>query len=257
MAPYCAQADVRPLRSGTILSRACTIAADLIIVIISWRYAAQGFGWRLRRMPTLPLTRVMILNGSAYFLALLVLNALHLTLTMLSIVGLSEPASDVTEFTDPYVLLSPFFDACARPRHQSRSPHPLNSLTAILICRFLFALHAANLKSSAVSVDLYMNTSLNLDDTRPRIVGAFSALHYDADLGAQARSADPERTLQFASLVVESMGGAVGDEWDADELELELDADVEQGTSATEVDSASEGGPEQVSSGTTVWKNRR
>ncbi|OSC96666.1 hypothetical protein PYCCODRAFT_1428961 [Trametes coccinea BRFM310] len=35
--------------------------------------------------------------------ALLVLNALHLTLTMLSIVGLSEPASYVTEFTNPYV----------------------------------------------------------------------------------------------------------------------------------------------------------
>ncbi|KAL7280275.1 hypothetical protein ACG7TL_005188 [Trametes sanguinea] len=210
---------------GTILSRACTIVADLLVVTISWRYAAQGFGWKLRSMPTLPLTCVMILNGSAYFLALLVLNALHLTLTMLSIVGLSEPASDVTEFTDP--------------------------LTVILICRFLLALHAANLKSSAVGGSLGTDLDLNIDQNNMSLrIGGMSELINDNYAAGQAERAAQEGTLHFAAIVTGSMGGVVGDMWDEGVLELDTEDNSENVTSATEMGSESGSlGLEQASSG--------
>ncbi|KAI0662103.1 hypothetical protein C8Q70DRAFT_627273 [Cubamyces menziesii] len=58
------------------------------------------------------------MSGTVYFVALLIMNVLHLTLTLTSIVDIRSPVSQVTILTDP--------------------------LTAILICRFLLALQSAN-----------------------------------------------------------------------------------------------------------------
>ncbi|KAI9067365.1 hypothetical protein FKP32DRAFT_1601222 [Trametes sanguinea] len=106
---------------GTAVSRSCIIAADLMVIIISWWFAAKDWTIRDIRSPTMSLTRVMVLNGTTYFLALTLLNILHLTLTLLSLVGVADQISPVTIFVDP--------------------------LTAILICRFLLDLHAANSRS--------------------------------------------------------------------------------------------------------------
>ncbi|CDO74748.1 hypothetical protein BN946_scf184411.g5 [Trametes cinnabarina] len=97
--------------------------------------------------------------------ALTTLNILHLTLTLLSVVGVDEPTSVVVVFTDP--------------------------LTAILICRFLLALHAAN-------------AQMTHGDARD-----------DTDLEAFARSSN-QQTLRFVSGVVDSLGATL-----ADGLELE------------------------------------
>ncbi|KAI8993928.1 hypothetical protein BD414DRAFT_411494, partial [Trametes punicea] len=108
---------------ATAVSRSGTIAADILLVAISWRYAAQDWTFRDARTPTMSLTRVMVLNGHA----LSILNALHLTLTLLSLVGVADDISPVTIFTDP--------------------------LTAILICRFLLDLHSANVKTTGQDTD--------------------------------------------------------------------------------------------------------
>ncbi|KAL7281480.1 hypothetical protein ACG7TL_004795 [Trametes sanguinea] len=111
-----------PEFSGTAVSRSCIIAADLMVIAISWWYAAKDWTIRDIRSPTMSLTLVMVLNGTTYFLALTLLNILHLTLTLLSLVGVADQISPVTIFVDP--------------------------LTAILICRFLLDLHSANVKST-------------------------------------------------------------------------------------------------------------
>ncbi|KAJ3018170.1 hypothetical protein NUW54_g405 [Trametes sanguinea] len=123
---------------GTSLSRSCAIAADILLIAMSWWYAAQGWTLRdFRKYGMLSgLTRVMLLNGTTYFLALVLLNAIHLTLTLLAIRGVTDPVSEAVVFTDP--------------------------LTSILICRLLLALQAANLKASSHGVE---ETWINESDT--------------------------------------------------------------------------------------------
>ncbi|KAI0652938.1 hypothetical protein C8Q70DRAFT_928912 [Cubamyces menziesii] len=143
------------------LSRSCAIASDLLIIAITWWNAIRNGSLDAMRHdgPKMSLTRVMVLNGTTYFLALVLLNTLHLTLTLLSIVGLTEPVSEVTIFTDP--------------------------LTAVIICRFLLALHAANHKTT----DMGSNTSW---------LGTLS----EVNLG----------TFNFASSAVHSMESVVASE---------------------------------------------
>ncbi|KAJ8468312.1 hypothetical protein ONZ51_g9725 [Trametes cubensis] len=147
--------------SGVGLSRSCAIASDLLIIAITWWNAIRNGSLDAMRHdgPKMSLTRVMVLNGTTYFLALVLLNTLHLTLTLLSIVGLTEPVSEVTIFTDP--------------------------LTAVIICRFLLALHAANHKTT----DMGSNTSW---------LGTLS----EVNLG----------TFNFASSAVHSMESVVASE---------------------------------------------
>ncbi|KAI0331607.1 hypothetical protein GY45DRAFT_1321921 [Cubamyces sp. BRFM 1775] len=93
------QGTVFDAKIGVGLSRSCAIASDLLIIAITWWNAVRNGSLDAMRRdrPKMSLTRVMVLNGEA----LVLLNTLHLTLTLLSIVGLTEPVSEVTIFTDP------------------------------------------------------------------------------------------------------------------------------------------------------------
>ncbi|KAI9067892.1 hypothetical protein FKP32DRAFT_1683598, partial [Trametes sanguinea] len=163
--------------TGTALSRSCTIAADLIVIATTWWNATfDGSIRHIRGASKMPLTRVLLYNGATYFLALSTLNILHLTLTMLSVVGVDEPTSVVVVFTDP--------------------------LTAILVCRFLLALHAANLRS----------TVQNSQDTEP----------------ATFARASNQMTMRFASLDTDPLsatltGGLEREKDDFDNGDLDMD----------------------------------
>ncbi|KAI0324214.1 hypothetical protein GY45DRAFT_1439224 [Cubamyces sp. BRFM 1775] len=150
-----AQAPVS--RPSVGLSRASAITADLLVIVITMWYAMKGGTRTLRhvRSSVPSFTRVLVVNGTIYFLALLTLNSLHLILTLVSIVEVVEAVSQVTIFTDP--------------------------LTAILICRFLLALHSTNAKV--------------VDETS-------ASSQFD-------RGGDDDGTLQFASMIVGTMGGTV------------------------------------------------
>ncbi|KAI0704463.1 hypothetical protein C8T65DRAFT_741030 [Cerioporus squamosus] len=105
----------------TIVSRTTQIAFDLLLIGITW--------WSLLKhvhgMRTTSFTAVFVRHGMIYFIVMLVLNTLHLALTLVSIgVAPSTPASSVTIFTLP--------------------------LTAILVSRFLLDLQHAN--SEAVHI---------------------------------------------------------------------------------------------------------
>ncbi|CDO69185.1 hypothetical protein BN946_scf185042.g87 [Trametes cinnabarina] len=130
---------------GTAVSRSCVIAADLLVIVISWWYAVKDRSIRDMLSSPMSLTRVMVLNGTTYFLALTLLNILHLTLTLLSLVGVADQISPVTIFVDPYALSNTMALLAMCPISDRR---PGYSLTAILICRFLLDLHATNVKST-------------------------------------------------------------------------------------------------------------
>ncbi|KAH9893636.1 hypothetical protein C8Q73DRAFT_697834 [Cubamyces lactineus] len=149
------QGTVFDAKIGVGLSRSCAIASDLLIIAITWWNAVRNGSLDAMRRdrPKMSLTRVMVLNGT--YRALVLLNTLHLTLTLLSIVGLTEPVSEVTIFTDP--------------------------LTAVIICRFLLALHAASSKTT----DLGSNSSWlgTLSEVNLGTLNFASSATHSVDLG--------------------------------------------------------------------------
>ncbi|KAI1787976.1 hypothetical protein LXA43DRAFT_1184168 [Ganoderma leucocontextum] len=89
-------------KSVTIISRTCLIAADLILVCITWANLYRRGGLR----HSLEMNRfiaVLLLDGTIYFVVLLLLNTLHLTLSMLSV---STPAH-LAPLTSPGEVIIP------------------------------------------------------------------------------------------------------------------------------------------------------
>ncbi|KAL1938182.1 hypothetical protein VTO73DRAFT_11826 [Trametes versicolor] len=102
---------------GVIVSRASLIVADMLVVIVTWMSWRKGMSHAVAGMvPTL--SNILMYNGTIYFLVVVICNAVHLTLTVISITTPLTQVSEATALTDP--------------------------LTAILICRFLLALQHAN-----------------------------------------------------------------------------------------------------------------
>ncbi|OSC96671.1 hypothetical protein PYCCODRAFT_1481818 [Trametes coccinea BRFM310] len=155
---------------GVAVSRSCNIASDFLVILVTWRSAAKGQWLHAVNGHRPSLMRVMMLNGTIYFLALLIVNSLHLILTLLSIDAGVDPASSVTLFSDP--------------------------LTAILICRFLLDLHAANARAAWEDSDDTRLAGVNLSQ-----VGS----------------------IRFASLAAHSMAGAVATESEDSTLDTEME----------------------------------
>ncbi|TFK85095.1 hypothetical protein K466DRAFT_654427, partial [Polyporus arcularius HHB13444] len=91
----------------TAISRSSLIIADIILIVITWwtipkRHVAL-------REPRSLLARTLLLDGTIYFIMLLILNSLHITFTLLSIFG-TGGSSNMTAFTEPVtsVLTSRF-----------------------------------------------------------------------------------------------------------------------------------------------------
>ncbi|RPD73182.1 hypothetical protein L226DRAFT_572616 [Lentinus tigrinus ALCF2SS1-7] len=97
-----------------IIVRTCLIAADLILIYVTWsRLGRKGFSTSHRSF-----VGVVLRDGTIYFVVLVLLNMLHLIFTMLSIDTPLQGASNVSAFTEP--------------------------VTATLVSRFLIHLQAAN-----------------------------------------------------------------------------------------------------------------
>ncbi|RPD57187.1 hypothetical protein L227DRAFT_578097 [Lentinus tigrinus ALCF2SS1-6] len=111
----------------TIASRTCLISSDALLVLVTWWKLSRGSVAHRRKGS---FVYVLLRDGTMYFMALLALNALHLTLTLLSHVQALQSVSVVTLFTEP--------------------------LTGILVGRFLLNLQSANQKA------LDMEPSLDL-----------------------------------------------------------------------------------------------
>ncbi|KAM5541392.1 hypothetical protein V8D89_004946 [Ganoderma adspersum] len=118
----CVEVDLMSPTLGkrlTIASRVGLIAADSLLILITW-FSLSRNGTKLGlTFRTATLAEVLLRDGTIYFVVLVVLNVLHLAFSLISVaVPALEITSDMTAFTDP--------------------------LTAILVQRFLIHLQSAN-----------------------------------------------------------------------------------------------------------------
>ncbi|RDX42916.1 hypothetical protein OH76DRAFT_1422252 [Lentinus brumalis] len=157
----------------TIASRTCLITADLLLIYVTW------FNMYRRTGPRHPGVRnrflhILLRDGTIYFVVLAVLNTLHLTLSLLSIEYAISNISYVTQFSEPPALVLTRLIA--------------NSLTTILISRFLMHLQAANRRVLHLSsLDSTLAASSRTDTLIfQRVVGSLGesldAATYDCDV---------------------------------------------------------------------------
>ncbi|KAI0788106.1 hypothetical protein C8Q74DRAFT_656716 [Fomes fomentarius] len=107
----------------TSASRASLIAADVLLIFITWSALSGRRGFRTKNS----FSHVLLRDGTIYFICLLILNSVHLVFTELSIARSTfQVGSYVIYFTEP--------------------------LTAILVSRFMMNLQVVN--STAVHVGL-------------------------------------------------------------------------------------------------------
>ncbi|RPD57220.1 hypothetical protein L227DRAFT_578128 [Lentinus tigrinus ALCF2SS1-6] len=135
----------------TIASRACLIAADALLILLTWRKLYRGDANTREKGG---FVHVLLRDGTIYFLVLVVQNILHLTLTLLSIstVLQNQNVSVVALFTEP--------------------------LTAILVSRFLIDLQVANRRS--------LNKTSGLHSE-----GGVESLVFERVIGSLGSSIDP------------------------------------------------------------------
>ncbi|KAH9911361.1 uncharacterized protein BXZ73DRAFT_108059 [Epithele typhae] len=105
-----------------IASRTCLIAADLLVVYMTWYTLVWSDAARGRmKSRRLTFSGVLVTDGVLCFLALCVMNILHVALTVSAITDPSSGHSYVTVFTQP--------------------------ITSILVSRFLLHLQRANVEA--------------------------------------------------------------------------------------------------------------
>ncbi|KAI0765604.1 hypothetical protein BD413DRAFT_615519 [Trametes elegans] len=143
-----------------IAARVGVIISDLIVVLVTlsstWRKGIRG---RLGESMWSSLSNVIFYDGLIYFGVMLCFNILDLVLTIISIVTPWHPASYITIISDP--------------------------LTAVLVCRFLLDLQAAN----QASMEIGSARSHAHDASRP---GAVETLRFARVIGSVAATLDPD-----------------------------------------------------------------
>lgn len=117
-------------KSLTIISRTCLIAADLLLVCITWANLYKRGGLR----HSLEMNRfiaVLLLDGTMYFVVLLILNTIHLTLSMLSVEYAFQNVSYVTQFSEPIttILISRFLLDLQSAKRKACNPQGTTTLT--------------------------------------------------------------------------------------------------------------------------------
>ncbi|KAI0351307.1 hypothetical protein OH77DRAFT_1439297 [Trametes cingulata] len=184
---------------GAAVSRSCAMAADLVVIFVTWLHTAKGTPFRdLLRGTRGSLAQALLVNASISrvhlllterpdtFRLIVILNALQLAFTFLSkIIDVLDETSAIIVFTDPVLIPS--------------------RLTAILICRLLMALQSANQRALGQNV------------------GAETQAEDDGGNGG---------TLRFATMVIGSIAESVLDDGSDSESLLDVDgsaADTEEG----------------------------
>ncbi|KAI0708806.1 hypothetical protein C8T65DRAFT_740025 [Cerioporus squamosus] len=137
--------------SVTIISRVPLIVADILLIYITWANLSsggvpRGIGQSKRRS----LPDILLCDGTVYFIVLLVLNGLHLTLEVLSVALTADNTSYVPIFTGP--------------------------ITAILVSRFLLQLQEASQTVVRVDSDDPLHISMNTYDGTPSFIRSLGAV---------------------------------------------------------------------------------
>ncbi|OJT13492.1 hypothetical protein TRAPUB_9957 [Trametes pubescens] len=149
----------------TIVSRVPLIVADILVIAVTWftmrrRVLRDESGIR----SPITLSTILLRDGTIYFIVLLILNILHLTLTMISLVIPFDPSSQVTTVTEP--------------------------VTAVLVSRFLIDLQTASRKT----LRLDSQDSMYLGSTAFG-VGTLSFARVVGSLGESLESVSPSSPI--------------------------------------------------------------
>ncbi|TFK93423.1 hypothetical protein K466DRAFT_122404 [Polyporus arcularius HHB13444] len=137
------------LRSAIVLiSRVPLIAADLVLIYITWHKLSSWHALRdIRHSKRLALSDVLFRGGTVYFVILFILNILHLVLSATAVAGDGEDwGSLITQFTGP--------------------------ITAILISRFLLELQEADQIVLRLDPDDPLHSSRNAWDSGPSFLSS-------------------------------------------------------------------------------------
>ncbi|KAI0682290.1 putative FMN-binding domain-containing protein, partial [Cerioporus squamosus] len=179
----------------TIVSRVSLITADVLLGLATWFKLSAGGAHRRMKAGTFAYT--LLMDGTIYFIALSVLNTLHLVLTLLSAEGKTndyaqfgtehENVSVVTDFTEP--------------------------LTGVLVSRFLMDLQTANRRALNTDSSLYSQGG----------EGPFETIVFERVVGSLASTIPPPHA------------GEVDARWSGSD-EGTVDVPSEGGTCAVEED---------------------
>ncbi|KAI0746884.1 hypothetical protein C8Q80DRAFT_1271711 [Daedaleopsis nitida] len=109
-----------------VISRTCLLAADIILVIITWKTIPRRLLGPSTESGAPSLTTIILRNGMIYFIVILTMNVLHLAFSITSVLS-SGSFSQITIFTEP--------------------------VTAILVSRFLLDLQQSNRDTVKLTLD--------------------------------------------------------------------------------------------------------
>ncbi|RDX45271.1 hypothetical protein OH76DRAFT_1010153 [Lentinus brumalis] len=127
----------------TIASRVSLIAADAILIVITWMKLS-----RRRDGDGGSFVHVLLRDGTLYFICLLVLNTLHLSFTIASVSdGPSSLLTDIPRVEPDAQLVTLYQIATPTGRQDSNVITFSEPLTAVLITRFMLNLQAVNRKA--------------------------------------------------------------------------------------------------------------
>ncbi|RDX52918.1 hypothetical protein OH76DRAFT_134940 [Lentinus brumalis] len=145
-----------------IISRCCLITADVILLLITWISLWRTVIYVSGKPTRLPFTKVLLRDGTIYFIIILTMNILHLAFALPS-VSVSHP----TEGTHS-----------ASSRNFSQITVFTKPITAILVSRFLIDLQEANQRSAMVPSDdlLHFSTAASSNTGSLRFASVVSSL---------------------------------------------------------------------------------
>ncbi|TBU24948.1 hypothetical protein BD311DRAFT_855376, partial [Dichomitus squalens] len=145
----------------TVLSRSCLIAADCLAAGVTWFTLARPRDIHFIGVLKSSLTRVLLIDGTVYFLTLGLVNSLHLTFALLALDVITLKGTSILEnFTIP--------------------------LTAVLVSRFLLHLQSASLRTVG-SIHSSQMSTMNLDRSAlyERVVGSLGTRITADDFGEE------------------------------------------------------------------------
>ncbi|TFK86460.1 hypothetical protein K466DRAFT_600296 [Polyporus arcularius HHB13444] len=177
------QVEHAPTSVVTIVSRVCLITADVLLGLATWFKLSAGGAHRGMKAGTFAHT--LLMDGTIYFIALSILNTLHLILTLLSFGTEHENVSVVTDFTEP--------------------------LTGVLVSRFLMDLQSANRRALNTDSSLY---SSGVD-------GPLESIVFERVVGSLASTIPPLHAESADAQWSGSDEGTVGSPSEGDTLAIE------------------------------------
>ncbi|RPD53982.1 hypothetical protein L227DRAFT_580888 [Lentinus tigrinus ALCF2SS1-6] len=113
----------------TIVSRSSLIMADALVVVTTWATTYSSVRRSGGHIGAPTFSRLLLVDGTIYFVILTMLNTMHLTFTMLSIATSLSQVSYIISFTEPTtaILVSRFMFSLQEVKRRTEHQQSLNS----------------------------------------------------------------------------------------------------------------------------------